>query len=477
MTRAARPRGWKPRLGADDGPKYLAIADALERDVREGKLTPGDPLPTQRVLADNLGVNFTTITRAYAEARRRGLLTATVGRGTFVANPEVARALAFSDSGAASEARDHELSVNAPPMPVWLPAEFEATVERLAHDKRATLSTLTYAARLGDAAARDAGVAWLRWRGIPAELDRVVVAAGAQHALAMLLTSVARPGSVVLTEALAYPGLLDAAAVSQVTVAGVALDDEGIIPAELDAACARHRPAALFCVPTLQNPTTATMSHARRQQIIEIARRHSLFIVEDDICGPLVPEATPLAALAPDRVIHIASLSKCVAPGLRTAFIHLPTAAAAGSLMAAVRSSVLMVPPLPLAVAAAWIADQTAHRAVADIRAEATLRGAMASEALGRERVATPPGSLHAWLQLPDPWTVADFVAQAQQRSIRVAPADWYVAPPANGRTSPTPAAIRLTIGAEQQRSHLARALQALAGLLAQSPARRNATL
>src|SRR5690348_1230026 len=122
MTRAG-PTHWVPKLGRREGPAYQAIADALESDVRAGRLAPGDPLPTQRELAKHLGVNFTTITRAYAEGRRRGLLTATVGRGTFVASPR-ARLL----DGNARAAQDHDLSVNAPPVPSWLPGVLRDTV-------------------------------------------------------------------------------------------------------------------------------------------------------------------------------------------------------------------------------------------------------------------------------------------------------------------------------------------------------------
>src|SRR5919202_1478668 len=118
MTRGDRAAPWRPRLAGRAGPMYRAIADALEADVRSGRLAPGDPLPTQRDLADQLGVNFTTVTRAYAEARRRGLITATVGRGTFVAGPDTRRLA----SGARRPTEDHDLSVNAPPVPRWMPA-------------------------------------------------------------------------------------------------------------------------------------------------------------------------------------------------------------------------------------------------------------------------------------------------------------------------------------------------------------------
>jgi len=213
-----------------------------------------------------------------------------------------------------------------------------------------------------------------------------------------------------------------------------------------------------------------------REAILEVASRRGILVVEDDICGPLATDATPLAALAPELVVHIASLSKCVAPGLRTAFVLAPTGEMTRRIAAAVRASLLMLSPLPLAVAAAWIADGVAQRAVADIRAEATVRGAIAREIFGERQVATPTGSLHAWLQLPAAWTLAAFVAQAQQQGVRVTPADGFVRPDGSTRPAP-PNAVRLALGAAPDRTSLERALRTLAAILAQAPARWASTL
>ena len=469
MTRAAAPKAWVPSLHGRSGPRYQAIADALQADIDNGRLTPGQPLPTQRELADQLGVNFTTVTRAYSEARRRGLITATVGRGTFVAPPGA------RESAEQSGSRDLDLSVNAPPLPRWLPATFRDTLASLAANEGVARNVLSYDSRVGDATARAAGVSWLRMRKLDAATDRVVPTGGAQHALTLLLDTFAQPGDTVLVESLAYPGLLSAAEGAGVQVVGVPLDEEGTDPEALGALAQRHKPSLFFCVPTLQNPTTAVMSLKRRKEIIAVARSHRLRIVEDDICGPLFPDATPLVALDPELVIHVASLSKCVAPGLRTAFVLLPNDEASAQLNAAVRSSVLMLSPLPFAVASAWITDGTAERVVGDVRREATARAAFARRCFGERAISAPAGSIHAWLRLPKSWTVAAFVAQAQQLGIRVAPADWYLVP--SSKTDRVPAAVRITLGAEPDRGRVESALQSLAALIAEPPAMRASSL
>jgi DNA-binding transcriptional MocR family regulator len=210
------------------------------------------------------------------------------------------------------------------------------------------------------------------------------------------------------------------------------------------------------------------MSLARRRDVLAIARRYDLRVVEDDICGPLLPEPAPplLAALAPDLVTYVGSLSKCVAPGLRTAFVLAPTAEEATRLETTLRAAMLMLSPLPLVVASAWIMDGTAQHAAADIRREATARAQLARAILGADRVAAPDGSLHGWLRLPPSWTVAAFVSLAQERGVRVTPADWYVTSPSE--TVSVPRAVRFTLGAEQDRQRIEHALRTLASILAQ---------
>ena len=128
-----------------------------------------------------------------------------------------------------------------------------------------------------------------------------------------------------MAEALTYPGIRSVAAHLRVNLAAVAMDQEGLIPQSFEDACLRTKPKALYCTPTLQNPTTATLSTARRHAIVDIARRYQVPIIEDDAYGALpVAPLPPLASLAPELVYHIAGLAKCVAPALRIAYLVAP---------------------------------------------------------------------------------------------------------------------------------------------------------
>src|SRR5579859_1445799 len=102
---------WRPRLLETARMKYLGIVEALEADVRSGRVRPGDRLPPQRAIAEALGVDLTTVTRAFNEARRRGLVDAQAGRGSFIREgPESDRLAGRSDS-----VRLFDLSMNSPP--------------------------------------------------------------------------------------------------------------------------------------------------------------------------------------------------------------------------------------------------------------------------------------------------------------------------------------------------------------------------
>lgn len=432
---------WTDNIRRDGRPIFLAIADAIEAAVAGGALRTGERLPTHRALAGQLKVDLTTVTRAYAEAQRRGLLEAAVGRGTFVRE-------AASGGGAV------DLSMNLPPQPAS-PSLAQLIPDGLGRLLAADPALLTYRTGVTPAEA-EAIAAWLRpTLGVVAR-ERVLVTAGAQPALLAVLGSLARRGQIVLADCLTYPGLRAAAAELGVGVRGVAGDAEGMLPDALEAAL----PAvAVYLIPTIHNPTTATLSPARRQALAAVVARHGLPIVEDDAYGllPTAPQAA-LATLAP--TYHIATLSKVIAPGLRVAALVAPDAAAAARLAAALRANIFMPSPLFAALAAQWARDGTAAAVLAAVRAEAAVRQRLAAEILPPGSFAAHPEGLHLWLRLPAPWGRHAFVAHLREQGLAVVPSDAFAV------AEPAPEAVRVALGAAADRASLARALRALAGAL-----------
>lgn len=452
--------GWTPRITSGEGPIYLAIADAISAAIAAGELRPGARLPTHRALADTLGVDLTTVTRAYAEARKRGLLEATVGRGTFVRSETTAPAIRIADSDGPVD-----LGMNLPPLPAepYLPALIERGLSRLlAGPDAATL--LTYRPGAGTAEERAAGAAWLR--PILGEVDaqRVLVSPGAQPALFACLGTLTKPGDVVLTDALTYPGLRTAAAQLGVRLSGVSGDAEGMVPDAVEAACKALRPKALYCIPTIQNPTTSTMQLGRRRALAEIARRHGLYVLEDDAYGLLPLEPLPaIASLAPDNSLYIATVSKVLSPALRVAFLVAPDQRFAARLATALRANVLMPSPLLAGLTASWVTDGTAGTLLAAIRREAAARQGIARAALPPGSFDAHPDGLHLWLRLPSHWDRLGFVAHLRrQAGLAVVPSDAF----AVGAGGALPGAVRLSLGASPSRDRLRRALQIVAATL-----------
>lgn len=449
-SRRTAPSGpaWLPALDAAGGPLYLQIVGAIEAGLAAGALRPGDRLPPQRSLAKALGIDLTTVTRAYAEARQRHLLEGVTGRGSFVA-------AAGDRSGPPVD-----LSMNIPPPPAGLRladliADGLAEVIRRASADR----LMSYHAGPGSLAERAAAAAWLAGAFGALDPDRIVIAPGAQAGLAALLTSLARPGDTVLCEALTYPGLRNAAAQLGLTLAGVPGDAEGMDPDALADVCRRLSPKALYLVPTIANPTARTLSVDRRRALAETAAAHDVPVIEDDPYWPLAGDAPPpLAVLRPQGVWHLSTLSKALSPGLRTAFAVAPSAAAAARLARALRALNQMPAPLMGALVTAWIRDGSAAALLAGVRNAAAARQAVA-RALLPDGIAHPFG-LHVWLPLPPRWDRLRLVEAARRAGLGLAPADAFHV------SGPVPDAVRLSLGSLPDTARLATALEQLAQIL-----------
>ncbi|KGF66699.1 GntR family transcriptional regulator [Hoeflea sp. BAL378] len=450
---------WRPAIRKADGPVYLAIADALAADIHSGKLAAGVRLPPQRALADALKIDFTTVSRAYAEAGRRGLVEGRVGQGTYVR----ARSAGARQTVASGLI---DMSMNLPPRfdDPGLAARMWDGIGSLEADGGIDL-LMRYQEAGGAGRDRQAGAAWLFPRLGDVSPERVLVCPGAQGALLAVLGVLTSPGDTVCVEALTYPGIRAVAAHLHINLAAVAIDEDGMIPASFEQICAESKPRALYCNPTIQNPTTATLSLARRHEIADIARRYQVPIIEDDAYGALpVAPVPPLAAIAPDLVHHIAGLAKCVAPALRIAYLVVPDGRAAARASSAIRATATMASPLTAAIASRWIEDGTAAAVVAAIRQETAARQRIAAELLPQECVTADPEGFHAWLSLPAPWTRAEFSARLRSEGIGVVGSEAFAL------ASP-PEAVRLGLGAPTTRDDLARSLRIVADLLGQSPA------
>lgn len=447
---------WTPRLVENARMKYLGIVEALEMDIRSGMVAPGERLPAQRAIAEALGVDLTTVTRAFNEARRRGLVQAQAGRGTFISEtveggPYQAQSLV-------------DLSMNIPPQPAnidfskLLPQGISAVLGT----PRGLLS-LHYQESTGTEPDRHAAASWLAKRVDGVTTERIVVTGGAQSALFAICDTLLGRGDVVATGAMTYPGLKAAAFQKGLVLEPLAMDGQGILPDALEQLCRKRALKALYVIPSIDNPTTATLSEERRRALIGIARRHGITIIEDDPYAPLRPERIPsIAGLAPDITWHIATLSKCATPALRVAYVVAPGAAGALRLAGTLRATVLMAPPLLASLASHWISDGTLGEITRAIRNENAERQKLAASVLGDIGYAADPHGHHLWLQLPSHWRASDFAEHADRAGVSIVPASAFatVAHPIE--------AVRISLGVAPDRDDLEDGLTQLANLIAQ---------
>jgi DNA-binding transcriptional MocR family regulator len=455
---------WIPSLHSARGPRYLAIVDSLEADIGSGRVKPGTRLSPQRDLAEQLGLSLGTVSKAYAEAERRGLISGEVGRGTFVMQRRAGRRdPEFRDSAIAN------LTLNVPPTTGEDKLIAALLAEIAADDNLPAL--LGYLPHQGLREHRDAIGSWLATLGVNVDADRLFITQGAQHALSVALSLLAGRDDVVLAEGLTYSGMLALAAQTGCRLRGVDMDQHGLIPEALDRSLDETAARVVYLMPNLQTPTGAVMPIERRQQVADILRRRSVFLIEDDAYGFLLPRTPqPISILVPDLSFYVVSFDKCLAPGLRIGAMVAPDAFR-DRLINALRATGWMAPPILAEVIARLIRNGGLEQQVALKRGKAAARWAIARRVLGRHlRRNSDSGKsdvgmsevagFHVWLELPPGRTVTAFITQAALAGITLAP------PSALQALDPAYAGVRLCLGAIPTEAELERVLMILRDIL-----------
>jgi DNA-binding transcriptional MocR family regulator len=448
---------WMPILPRNKGPIFLALADSMAEAIRTGALSAGDRLPSQRELAQALGVDLTTITRGYAEAARRGLIRSEGRRGSFVRGG----APAAGPTGPREEAAS---GMNMPPEP-----EDGTIRDTIAAGLAGVIgsghASLQYQPSGGGEADRAAAALYLAKLIPDTSPDQMVVTAGAQNGLHAVCGILLGQGARAAAGCFAYPGFIALARRFGAELAPLAMDDQGIRPDSFEREAARKPLAALYVVPTNDNPTTATMGPVRRREIAEIARRHGIPIIEDDPYGRLAENpAAPLASLAPELTWHVTSVSKLISPSLRVGFVRAPDIRGAARLAGDIHETAVMAPPFNLALVTQWIGDGTFPRLVGAVRAEAGARMRAALPLLKSGALHHQPEGYHLWLELDGGLSAADLSVQALAAGLPVAPGASFCV----GGDAPLQA-LRISLGGSRSRETVVRDLRRLDALIAQA--------
>jgi DNA-binding transcriptional MocR family regulator len=261
---------------------------------------------------------------------------------------------------------------------------------------------------------------------------------------------------------LTYPGLIGVARLLQIRLLPCSGDSDGMFPDALRDLCRHEKVAAVYVMPTVHSPLGAVMSLERRVALVAVAREHDLVILEDDAYGFLEAQAPPsFGHLAAELAFYIYSLSKPIAPGIRTAFLHVPRRflEAAGDALRLTTSGAV---PLFGPIVARWLGDGTVAAWLQMKRDEGKQRQELAHRLLSGLSMMGHPTSYHLWLLLPDHRNAGDVVRMLAARNVSVSPARAFAA-----NSSEEPNAIRLSLGGEANIDRLASGLSAVASVVA----------
>ncbi|MFB9882994.1 PLP-dependent aminotransferase family protein [Planobispora siamensis] len=455
----------------------IRLAAILRKEAE--RLRPGDRLTSSRELMRLHGVSPVTVSRAIGRLAAEGRVVTRPGSGTYVAHRP-------AGSGTVNGSADLSWQTVAlgdrvvddtgitglltPPPDGVVPL----TGGYLNPDLRPSKALTTAAAR---AMRRPDAWALPPLTGLP-ELRRwfageaggevtssdVLVVSGGQSALTHAFRALAAPGTPVLVETPTYPGALAAARAAGLRATAVPMDSDGVRPDHLAEAFAVTGARVFFCQPTLHNPTGATLTLERREQVLAVARAAGAFVIEDDYARyfTTAPVPPPLVALdAHGTVVHVNSLTKILAPSMRVAGVVARGPAAHRLRASQIVESFFVARPLQetaleFVSSPAWPRHLSAVTAELASRRDALL-AALAAHLPAAEPHLVPRGGLHLWVRLPPGLDEDAVVETAARTGVLVSPGRiYYPAEPPGPR-------IRLTHSAAVHLPELAEGVRRLA--------------
>ncbi|MCK1480652.1 PLP-dependent aminotransferase family protein [Bradyrhizobium sp. 197] len=447
--------GWRPRQLASEGPRYLALVNALERDIVDGRLSDGDRLPAHRDLARELSLSVGTVSKAYREAEHRGMVRAHVGQGTFIQRRSVARTRATTAYEPVNMALNVPVNGNETQILSALFGEMGG--------KRDLAPLLDYQPHGGNRRHREIIAASLCSGPFAVDPARLFLCNGAQHAIDIAVRLVARPGDAILVDTVTYSGFKAIAAANNLVLIPVAMDGEGTDPDALETASRTYGAKVFYCMPPLQNPTGRTMGLTRRRRIAEVTDNLHLMVIEDDVHGFFLPDRPlPLTELIPDRSFYITSYSKRVAPGFRVGMLVVPPVLIEQTELL-LHASCWYLPPMLSEMAVRLIESRKLDDLVHVRRQQAIERYRVFSDVFpAAEKLKFPP--FYGWLPLPSQWSASAFASAARRRGILVTP------PNASMVDDAEPGAIRVCLGGPNGLPELSSALHTLHEIITRPP-------
>ncbi len=437
---------WPSELQKSKGPKYKIVADTIRKAVEGGALEVGAKLPPVRELAYRLGITPGTVARAYTILTDEGVLEAEVGRGTFVAEP-------FSpvpEDVWARQLHIHELrnpgvvSLFSPRLPDVGQIDLVRQALHTVADGP-PLPLMSYPTRDAYTPVRQTVADWLSGQQIGQVTEQdVVLTHGGQHGLHICMLAILegdRP--TILVEELSYAGFRRSAELLRASVSGVAMDQDGIRPDALEVVARRTQAQILCTSPEVHNPTGGHTPLERRKELLDVARRYDLQIIEDDCYRLGEARAPSYRALAPDLTWHVSSISKSLTPALRVGFAVAPTGRSADLRRVAEHSYFGLAQPLA-EVTRLLLSDPRSKALQSKVRDEMARYVRVAVNALGGFDLFWDPRVPFLWLVLPSGWRSAAFTRAAEAQGVQIRSADEFAL-----RDGRAPHAVRIGVNGQ----------------------------
>jgi len=327
---------------------YQQIEQYLRLNILSGNLPHDTRLPASRKLARDLGVNRITVENAYASLETDGLAFSIQGSGTYVAAPSSTPQSSISACDHGWPGWQQALRPSAPhwpdpdqilqkaghPDPINLSSgagdpqsypvdEFRKFVQKSMRQEG--LAAFDYTDPRGYAPLRQTIAQVVASQGLGLHPDHILVTSGSQQALAIICQTLVQPGDTLLVEKPTYSSGLSLFRAYGAQVIAIPTDEQGMQVEQIEPLLQQHPPRLIYCMPTFQNPSGANLSASRRRQLVALAARYNLPIIEDDFVGDLRYDGHAQPALksldAGGNVIYISTFSKMLMPGLRVGFL------------------------------------------------------------------------------------------------------------------------------------------------------------
>jgi len=409
---------FSPERSAGSATLVEQIVAATITGIETRRLRVGMRVPSVREFARSHNVSTFTVASAYARLVAQGWLQARRGAGYRVAlpgspattTPPAARDWQPPQMGAdwllSDVFADHSIPVKAGCG--WLPPQWVNETglhQALRQQARAPGAQIAgYGHPCGHAALRDHIALELADQGLAITADQVLLTQGATQALDLITRTLLKPGDTVVVEAPCYTNLLQTLRLAGMRIVAVPCRADGLDMAALEAVVVQHKPRVVFVNPVLHNPTGATLSMHNAFRLLQIAERHDMWVVEDDVSRLLLPGVAPLLAAldGAHRVIHVGSYAKSISPSLRVGY-----AVAARDLIRALARTKMAVgltsPQIMERIVLHMASDGQLRQHVARVReklAEAHSLVARRMTDLGMDIYTQPGAGLFLWARL-----------------------------------------------------------------------------